>query len=401
MIPKKLKQITSELKKEPWIQEMSKNAEIYIVGGTVRDAFINKPMKDIDLIVDGLSISGILRILKPYGKASLEGESFAVIKFMPTGYVGEDYDIAVPREDRKVGEGHKGFEVVTDGVDVHGDLKRRDFTLNSMAINVMTNELLDPFNGKSDLENGILKATNPEAFVDDPLRILRGIQFAARFGFKIEKGTMEMMQKHHNLVRSMSGERIHDEFQKVINKSGDTRLALDLLHQTGVDESLFNQKLMIYDKDKDYTKLDAVSFFIILALAGNADPYKFYMQRMKGSAKYGTPIKVLTSVLEQWDNLSEVDKRFLVMKSISKAPLIEKSVIKPDEMDEILQKMNNGEIPKTFKDIPINGEELMTLLNLKPSQEVGDKLEQIRKAALMNDFNWKDKKITFKFAQSL
>jgi len=158
MLPNQLLKILDDLKTQEWIQKLARNAELYIVGGSVRDGFIDKPIKDVDIIVDGLSFLGIQKILKLYGKQNLVGDSFSVIKFKPYGYVGEDYDIAIPREDRKIGEGHKGFEVITDGVDVHGDLKRRDFTINSMAINIMTGELLDPFNGLQDLKKKILRA---------------------------------------------------------------------------------------------------------------------------------------------------------------------------------------------------------------------------------------------------
>ena len=146
-LPSELKKILKDLQKQEWIKVLSEYAEIYIVGGSVRDAFTGKPIKDVDLIVDGLSLDGIQKRLQSFGKINLVGESFSVIKFRPNGHIGEDFDIAVPREDRKVGEGHKGFEIVTDGVDIMGDLKRRDFTINSMAVNVLTEEFLDPFNG--------------------------------------------------------------------------------------------------------------------------------------------------------------------------------------------------------------------------------------------------------------
>ena len=98
MIPHQIQKLIDELKSEEWIQKLAENAELYVVGGIVRDAYINKESKDVDIIVDGLSVNGILKRLEPYGKASLEGESFAVVIFVPTGWEGESYDIAIPRK---------------------------------------------------------------------------------------------------------------------------------------------------------------------------------------------------------------------------------------------------------------------------------------------------------------
>jgi len=401
MIPTQLQKIIDELKSQEWIQKLAQNAELFVVGGIVRDAFINKESKDVDIVVDGLSINGILKRLEPYGKASLEGESFSVIKFRPKGWTGEDYDIAIPREDRKIGKGHKGFEVVTDGVDIHGDLKRRDFTINSIAVNIMTGELLDPFNGKADLEKKLLRATDKTAFVDDALRIVRGIQFAARFGFDIEPETMKLMQKNAHLVKDISGERVYDEFQKILNKGGSTQLALNLLHQTGVDEALFDKKMLHYPEGFDH--LDDVSFYYMLGLVGDVDPFKFYMQKIKGSnkQKVGTAIKILDDLLLKWDQSSEAEKRYLTMKAITKVPKMADVILTPGEMDDIVLEMRTNKIPMTKDDVPITGDDVMELFNIPQSAEVGKTLDRMYKDALMNKYNWKDRSSTIDYLMSL
>ena len=190
-----LDKILTNIRKQNWIKILLKEANVYLVGGCVRDAYLNIPIKDVDLVVEGLSMDHIQSILADFGRINIVGESFVVIKFRPHGHVGEDYDIAIPRKDRKVGTGHKGFEIITKDVDIFGDLKRRDFTVNSIAIDVKTGKVLDPFNGLSDLKNKILKATDASAFVDDALRIIRAIQFASRFRFSIEPETLKMMKK--------------------------------------------------------------------------------------------------------------------------------------------------------------------------------------------------------------
>lgn len=399
MIPETLKQITADLRDERWIHEMARNAEIYVVGGSVRDAYLGKPMKDIDLIVDGLSIDGILKILKKYGRANLEGESFSVIKFKPKGYVGEDYDIAVPREDRKIGKGHKGFEVVTDGVDVNGDLKRRDFTLNSMAVNVMDDKLLDPFNGLADLKKGLLKATDEKAFAEDPLRILRGIQFAARFGFDIHPNTMKLMQQYAPEIKEITGERIHDEFEKILNKEGDTQLALNLLHKTGVDEALFDEKMLHYEKGFEY--LDPVSFYYMLGLVGNQDPVQFYKKRLKGNNENAQAIEILDKFLLKWMGWDDTERKYEVMKAIKKIPRLDNIILLPEEASDIITDMRTMKIPMEQSDILINGDELQEIFKIPKGQRIGEILTKVTKDALDNKFNWKDKEATMKYVADM
>jgi len=398
-LPSQLIDVLDDLRSQEWVQKLAHNAEVYVVGGIVRDAFLGKESKDVDLIIDGLSIDGILKILKPFGKASLEGESFSVVKFRPKGWEGEDYDIAVPRVDRKVGKGHKGFEVVTDGVTVEDDLLRRDFTINSMAVNVMTGELLDPFNGLRDIKKGVMRATDPNAFVEDPLRIVRGIQFASRFGFDIEPETMKLMQKNSHLIKEITGERIHDEFMKILKKEGDTQKAIDLLHKTGADEALFDQKMLYYEDAVG--NLDDISFLFVLGLLGGVDPVDFYKNRLKGNVKMAKDIAALDNILLKWEQLDEENKRYLVMKTMDKTPDVAEAILIPDEMRDIVVKMRTMKIPMNSSDIPISGDEIQEIFNIPPSQKVGEILEEVRKAALMNEFNWKSKEDTLDFVKSL
>jgi tRNA nucleotidyltransferase/poly(A) polymerase len=398
-LPTQLTDVLEDLRSQEWIQKLARNAEIYVVGGIVRDAFLGKESKDVDLIVDGLSIDGILKILKPFGKASLEGESFSVVKFRPEGWKGEDYDIAVPRVDRKVGKGHKGFDIITDGVSVEEDLKRRDFTINSLAINVMSGELLDPFNGLEDLKKGLMRATDPSVFVEDPLRILRGVQFASRFGFDIEPKTLKLMKEHSHLIKEITGERIHDEFMKILKKDGDTQKAIDLLHQTGADEALFDQKMLYYEDAMGH--LDEISFFFVLGLVGGTDPYEFYMKRLKGNAKMGKDIKALDNILLNWERLDEEDKRYLTMQTMAKTPDVAEAILIPDEMRDIVVQMRMNRIPMVPSDIPVDGDDIMSIFDIPKSRQVGEILEKVRRSALMNEFNWKSKEDTLDFVKSL
>jgi len=398
MIPQQLQQVLDDLRAQEWVHKLAENSEVYVVGGIVRDAYIDKESKDVDLIIDGFSFSGIQKALAPYGKQNLVGDSFSVIKFRPKGWEGEDYDIAIPREDRKIGAGHKGFEIVTDGVDIHGDLKRRDFTINSMAVNVITGEILDPFNGEQDLKNRVIKATDSKAFAEDPLRILRGIQFAARFDFDIEKGTMKMMKDNAHLIKEITGERILSEFEKIINK-GSTQRGLDLLHETDVDKALFDKKMLKYDKEFDH--LDTVSFYYMLALIGDQDPFTFYMKRLKGNTEVGNGIKILDGLIKNWYNSDEVERKYLVMNAITKLPRLDDIVLLPPDTDSIILKMRSKDIPMTKGDVPIDGESIMRMYDISPGKRVGLILDQMYKDALMNKYDWKDKSATQEYAYKL
>ena len=399
MIPQKLNKILDELSQESWIIALSRNSEIYIVGGTVRDAYINKPMKDIDLIVDGLSYTGIKRILQPFGKLDLVGESFSVIKFRPHGHEGEDFDIAVPRTDTKVGDGHKGIAVNTDDVDISEDLKRRDFTINSMAINVLTKELLDPFNGAADLKNGIIRATDESAFAEDPLRILRAVQFAARFDFEIADGTKELMKQNADSIKEITGERLLGEFQKILLKNGSTKVAIDLIEGTDIDLALFDKKMLKIDGD--YERLDQLSFYYMLGLMGDVDPIRFYVKRLKGESKMSKDLESLVNVLNGWNNsLDKEDMLLLVMQSFNKSPAIEESVLLSDTIQEMISDMKSGKIPDSMKSLSLNGNEIMSMLNIK-GREVGFIIERLIRDALMLRYDWKNKEKSKEYLMSL
>jgi tRNA nucleotidyltransferase/poly(A) polymerase len=400
MIPKKLKNIIFELRNEAWMEALLNQAEVFVVGGMVRDAFLNKSMKDIDLIVEGPDMNEIKRILRPFGRVDVVGEHFAVIKFRPNEHKGEDIDIAVPRIDKKVGSGHKGFQVFTNGVTLEDDLLRRDFTINSMAVDIRDGELIDPFDGLTDLENGIIRATDNTAFVEDPLRILRGIQFASRFGFDIDHETMMLMQNYAVDIKTISGERIFDELIKIINKAGDTQLALDLLHETDVDEALFDKKILKYDQGFEH--LDSVSFFYVLGLLGDVDPADFLKKRLKGDNRLVKAVRTLDQVFEMLPRMNEEeDLKFMLFKAFKASPDIMDAVIIPDDVDDIALQMRLGKIPMDEDDIQIGGEDIKEIGGLSEGPEIGLIKERIFRDALMNRFNWKDRKESLEYLKKL
>lgn len=206
------------LKNTNFIQEIIKRGwSPYLVGGCVRDYLMNKKSKDIDIIIIGCEKTELIELLSKYGKPDLVGVSFAVIKYHHNGDI---YDISTPRTEKKIGDGHKGFEIISNkNITLEQDLFRRDLTINSIAMN-FDGIFIDPFDGREDIKNKIIKITNPDAFTDDPLRILRVCRFASRLGFIIDKNTSILMTKIKPFISQLSQERIHEEWNKVIEHAG-------------------------------------------------------------------------------------------------------------------------------------------------------------------------------------
>lgn len=400
MIPEKLKNITADLRSQDWMQDLLNVGEVFIVGGTVRDAYMDSKIKDIDCIVEGPNMREIKSILALHGRVDEVGESFAVIKFKPHGYEGEPFDIAIPREDTKTGEGHQGFTVNTDNVTLKDDLLRRDFTINSIAVNVEDNALIDPFDGIGDIQLGIIKATDPNAFVEDPLRILRGIQFASRFGFQIDHETMMLMQNHADEIRTVSGERIFEELIKVLRKDGDTQIALDLLHQTDVDEALFDKKMLHYDKGLE--NIDEISFFYVLGLLGDVDPSGFLKKRLKADNRLVLNVRTLNNIFEMLPHVKdEEDLKVKLFKAFNKAPDVMEAIVLPEEAQDIRLQMRIQKIPMNWEDIQIDGEDIKEISGIKEGPEIGLIKERILRDALMNRFNWKNRNDSLEYLEKL
>ena len=178
---------------------------LYLVGGYVRDKLMGKTPKDIDFCIVILTPD---RFSKLFPSAFSKGAFFPVFQF-------QGYEFAFARRETKTNLGHKGFNVDINNVTIEDDLLRRDITINSMAIDVLTNELIDPFNGKDDLTNNILRATSNH-FLEDPLRVYRVAQFATRFNFSIDDNTKELMKSMKDELLTLSAERVFEELRKAL-----------------------------------------------------------------------------------------------------------------------------------------------------------------------------------------
>src|SRR5215212_8841366 len=158
-----------------------------LVGGCVRDELMGVPPKDWDLEVYNLDAVRLREILDQLGPVNVVGESFTVYK------LGRHLDVSIPRRERKSGRGHKAFVIEGDpAMSVEEATRRRDFTINAILQDPLTGEIIDPFNGRVDIEQRMLRAVSEETFAEDSLRVLRAAQFAARFEFDIDPDTVEL-----------------------------------------------------------------------------------------------------------------------------------------------------------------------------------------------------------------
>jgi tRNA nucleotidyltransferase (CCA-adding enzyme) len=212
-------------------------AGVYAVGGRVRDEFrarldgVERPPKDLDYVVTGLALDNLLAALRAVGRVDVVGASFAVLKFR---HAAGEADIALPRRERSTGVGHKEFAVEAGpGVPLEDDLGRRDFRMNMIARRLADDAIVDPHGGVADIRAGRIDIVHEATFEEDPLRLLRAAQFAARFGYAPSARTETAMRASAALVTTVSAERIGEEIAKLLTAPAPS-VGLEILRATGV-----------------------------------------------------------------------------------------------------------------------------------------------------------------------
>ncbi len=203
-----------------------------LVGGGVRDALLGLEPKDFDVEVAGTDFDTLHRALAPFGATDVVGRSFGVIK-VRSAATDAEYDFSLPRRESKTGAGHRGFAVAPDPSLSDADAAaRRDFTLNAIAQDPFTGELIDPHGGRRDLDARILRHTSP-AFIEDPLRVLRAFQLAARFDLTLAPETAALCRSIASSFNELPVERIWGEWEKWASKSTRPSRGLAVLEETG------------------------------------------------------------------------------------------------------------------------------------------------------------------------
>ncbi|HEY0762786.1 MAG TPA: HD domain-containing protein [Pyrinomonadaceae bacterium] len=203
-----------------------------LVGGCVRDTLMGAQPKDWDLEVYNLDPVRLREVLDQFGPVNVVGESFTVYK------LGQHLDVSIPRRERKAGRGHKGFVIEGDpSMSVEEAARRRDFTVNAILEDPLTGELIDPYDGRRDIERRLLRAVSAETFAEDSLRVLRAAQFAARFEFDIDADTVALCR--HVDLTDLPAERIWGELEKLLLRSKQPSIGVEWLHKLGAIEQLF------------------------------------------------------------------------------------------------------------------------------------------------------------------
>ncbi len=249
-----------------------------IVGGFVRDFFLGIDSKDIDIELYGIdSLEKVEKILQEFGKVNSVGKSFGVSKLL---YEDLDLDFSLPRSDSKTAAGHKGFTVeVNPHLDFKSAAKRRDFTMNTIAYDVLHQNILDPYNGIDDLNNKLLQAVDLEKFGEDPLRVLRAVTFAARFNLTIEKNLFALCKDliEKDVLKELPKERIFQEIKKILLLVAKPSEAFVLLQDlsgfkfftefSSLDEKAFSSLLASINRAKIYAQLTECQNRVPLLLA--------------------------------------------------------------------------------------------------------------------------------------
>lgn len=351
-------QALQTIREQPAFKELiSLGGEIYLVGGVVRDSFMNIESKDIDLIVRMVPMKKILKTLGKFGKVEEVGESFAVLKFVPKGWTDEPIDVALPRTETKVGAGHKGFDVQSDyRMSIEEDLIRRDITINSIAV-AMDGTVIDPFNGREDIKSMTIRATSPKSFSDDPLRMLRCVQFSARFGFIIENETFNMIDKHAALIKEIAGERIKGELDKIQTK-GSLSLGANIMLATGLDKHIFGEQLTRTEYMP--TGRHSQAEFYTFLLAQFNEPDKVLTDVLKGDTSTAKHVKMLTKLMREiTTRCSENEIRVLAAEAVrgSSDKLLTLPLAKA-LLSSVVGDFDAG-MPKRVTELAVGGEDLM------------------------------------------
>ena len=209
-------------------------AQTYLVGGAVRDALLGLQVTDIDIAVVGMTSGlprGVARALNGRVVAHSQFNTFALEAS------GRHIDLAMARHETYAKPG--ALPTVAPGT-MQQDLARRDFTVNAMAVSISANsfgDLLDPFNGKSDLNSGRLRVLHDESFKDDATRILRAARYAVRLGITLEAHTEHLLRRDGAFLETISPPRLRDEFEHVLQE-GRAVQSLELLHSLGALQSV-------------------------------------------------------------------------------------------------------------------------------------------------------------------
>jgi len=394
-IPKRLLQIAEDIR--------SAGGKAFLVGGFARDSLlgINGEARDFDIEVYSINQEKLLDILSKYGKPNLIGKAFGVIHLSRQNI---HYDFSFPRTENKTGSGHRAFEVQTNpNLSFEEAARRRDFTINAMGMELPNLELIDPYNGGKDLQNRILRHVS-EAFAEDSLRVLRGVQFAARFELKAAKETIELCKTLS--LNDLSRERIEEEFRKWLLKGVKPSYGLDFFCEVGLQKMFWEISLdgnlgsildfLAKQKNNLNPQETEIIMFAGLLCLPNAKPLGF----LKKWLPVNILLKKVPALLGSLPLLILSDKSSLRRCALKagglKLPAVLKSAIQNDA--EIYNEAKkNGEEMGIWEAAPepiVTGQMLLDM-GLKPSPKFGEIIKKIFEMQLSGQIVSKEEALKF------
>jgi tRNA nucleotidyltransferase (CCA-adding enzyme) len=215
-----------------------------LVGGCVRDLLMEIEPTDWDLEVYGVEPLELRTVLDQFGPVNVVGEAFTVYK------LGSDLDVSLPRRERKSGRGHRAVAIEGDpSMSIEDATRRRDFTINAILQDPLTQEIIDPFDGRADIKSRILRVVSNETFAEDSLRVLRAAQLAARFEFDIAPETVELCRTID--LTDLPAERLWGEMEKLLLNSRRPSIGLKWLRDLRVVDQLFPEVTALVDVPQD------------------------------------------------------------------------------------------------------------------------------------------------------
>jgi len=358
------------------------NIKPVIVGGFIRDAILNIKSKDIDIELYSISSYEKLQtLLDEFGKINTVGKSFGICKLT----MGElEIDFSFPRQDNKISKGHKGFNIKTKpNIDFKTATSRRDFTINSIGYDVLKKSFLDPYGGIDDIKNKVLKPVNKKTFIEDPLRLLRGMQFCARFELKASKELIDicryMIENH--MLDELSKERIYGEFKKLFLKGKKISMGINFLKQThsfkyftqlNMQEKKYNHTLKVLDRFSSNKTETMIIPLSLLCYEMNDTDTKTFLDK-------------ITTEKNLFDKITRLKKvaRYLQYKEAPPTySLIQKTDMK--ELETFLKLLNIDINIKTLKPI-VNPKDIIAI-GIKPSKKFSEILNNIYEAQLLGLF---------------
>lgn len=377
------------------LKDLSSVGNPLIVGGAVRDSFDGYPSKDVDIEVHGASMDDIVSHLQSNGYQVDEvGRQFGVLK-VSKGQL-RDLDVSVPRRENRTGAGHRSFSVeMDDTMTVDEAAARRDFTFNAVMYDHSRGVLVDPTGGYSDYQSKTMRAVS-EKFAEDPLRVLRGFQFAARFGMSYDKSTADMCRSIRGEYSDLSVERVREEFNKFYTKGSDYSAGVKALQDSGWDdiepslrESLQKQATVdslnrMSDAGVSAQKRSVIGSAVILkGMDSSKDRQNFagVSTVSQDDARRAVTLAELSS--DDMDSDYSIRKTAAILAkrktSFRDVRLLAKTCDDKDMLKAANRAIRLGVGDKPAEDL-VRGDDILSMTDRKPGRWFGQVLSQVREA---------------------